>query len=82
MPVPHLFHNWVELYRHGCKICVSYVPLLSPSLWVLTETQPVKERQANFRGLTESQEVNQAIRTSAFFDVQIRKPVKPILNLS
>lgn len=35
LPDPHLFHNWVELYRHKCKICVSYVPLLSPSLWVL-----------------------------------------------
>jgi hypothetical protein len=42
------------------------------------ETQPVKERQANFCGLTESQEVNPVIRTPAFFDVQIRKPVKPI----
>ena len=54
----------------------------SSGILICPETQPVKERQANFRGLTESQEVNQAIRTSAFFDVQIRKPVKPILNLS
>jgi hypothetical protein len=64
-----------DVFRLVCinrSLCIPFCP----------ETQPVKERQANFRGLTESQEVNHAIRTSALFDVQIRKPVKPILNLS
>ncbi len=41
-PAPHLFHNWVELARHRCKLCVSCVPLLSPSLWVLNFGEAIK----------------------------------------
>lgn len=40
--MPHLFHDWVELDRHRCKLCVSCVPLLSPSSWVLNIGEAVK----------------------------------------
>ena len=53
LPVSHLFHNWVELVRHGCKLCVSCVPLLSPSLWLLIFGETVKIGKRGLFGFSE-----------------------------